>query len=54
MFTRASTQERQGWLTMAKRHPSTDKVWIQDGQIEIHRKDGSRVIVGSKEDLQKL
>ena len=48
------TQERQRWFNMAKQNPSVERVWTQDGRIEVRRKDGSRVVIGKGSDLGKL
>ena len=48
------TRERQGWLHTAKNHPQTEKIWTQDGRVEIRQKDGNRFVIGCRDDLKKL
>ena len=48
------TQERQRWFNKARQHSATERVWTQDGCIEIRQKNGARIVMSSSEDLDRL
>ena len=48
------TQERQRWFNKARQHSATERVWTQDGRIEIRQQNGARIVVSSSEDLDRL